>query len=208
MSLTAESSDSSRKNGPRWGGGHIVTSHEVSCQGIESAGGQLFRWAVSIRQSPLVHKPQLLSLIFGQFAPRQAETVQIRPRGVESKASSHTRYTAQIKDHGWGWGGGGSSSKLTVSKKMICELVRVLSQNSADASTSQLLTRQMEAPSLQSYVILTSLLAAVSHFCKHSFKIHARDEWVKLASSPLIICFWLFRITGRCRSRLLYSKDL
>lgn len=80
------------------------------------------------------HSPAAVADLWSVCSSTGRNSVQIRPRRVESKVYSHTRYVAQIKDHGWGGRSSKpSSSKLTVSEKKK-RSVRVFSQNSADPS--------------------------------------------------------------------------
>lgn len=48
------------------------------------------------------HIPAAVADLWSVCSSTGRNSAQIRPRRVESKVYSHTRYTAQIKDHGWG----------------------------------------------------------------------------------------------------------
>lgn len=50
----------------------------------------------------LPHIPAAVADLWSVCSSTGRNSVQIRPRRVESKVYSHTRYIAQIKDHGWG----------------------------------------------------------------------------------------------------------
>lgn len=106
------------------------------------------------------HIPAAVADLWSVCSSTGRNSVQIRPRRVESKVYSHTRSTARIKDHGWGGRAALVFQADCVEKKKICELVRVkivLIRLRSILTINQ--RRQMEAPSLlfQSDVMLTCL---------------------------------------------------
>lgn len=80
-------------------------SHEAlrfPARGLSQRGATVQMGSVNKTIAARPHIPAAVADLWSVCSSTGRNSVQIRPRRVESKVYSHTRYIAQIKDHGWG----------------------------------------------------------------------------------------------------------
>lgn len=123
---------------PQFGGKHQIIIQAISDESGCGSGIKMDGVNKTIAAWPVWRTLHQLS--FCSWMRRNS--AQTRPRGLESEARSRCWCTAQIKDHGMGEGSPPSFPKLTVDRKMLCDLVRVFSQTSANADASDLTINQ------------------------------------------------------------------